>query len=157
MKPNIEISEEHLLEVSTLLNTLLADEYVIYTKTKNAHWNIQGPNFMELHKFFQSQYEELDEVVDEVAERIRTLGHFAIGSLKSFLAVTHLLENNIDFTNQKTVIQALIDDHESIIRLIRNDISPIADKYKDLGSADFVTGILKAHEKMTWMLRAYVS
>jgi starvation-inducible DNA-binding protein len=157
MKPNIEIADGHLKEVSTLLNTLLADEYVIYTKTKNAHWNIQGPNFMELHKFFQSQYEQLDDVVDEVAERIRTLGHFALGSLKSFLGVTHLLENNLDFTNQKTVIQALIDDHETIIRVIRNDIAPIAEKYKDLGSADFVTGLLKAHEKMTWMLRAYVS
>jgi starvation-inducible DNA-binding protein len=157
MKPNIEISDEHLQEVSTLLNTLLADEYVIYTKTKNAHWNIQGPNFMELHKFFQAQYEELDEVVDEVAERIRTLGHFAIGSLKNFLAVTHLLENNHDFSNQKQMIQVLVDDHETIIRIIRNDIAPIAEKYKDLGTADFVTGLMKQHEKMTWMLRAYIS
>ncbi len=157
MKPNIEISDEHLKEVSLLLNTLLADEYVIYTKTKNAHWNIQGPNFMELHKFFQSQYEDLDIIVDEVAERIRTLGHFAIGSLKSFLSVTHLLENNHDFANQKQIIEALVNDHETIIRIIRNDIAPIADKSKDLGTADFVTGLMKQHEKMTWMLRAYIS
>jgi len=157
MKPNIEISAGHLTEVATLLNTLLADEYVVYTKTRNAHWNIQGPNFMELHKFFQSQYEELDEVVDELAERIRTLGHFAVGSLKNFLSITHLLEDDINFANQKNVIQALINDHETIIRIIRNDISPIADKYKDLGSADFVTGLLKTHEKMAWMLRAYIS
>lgn len=157
MKPNIEIAENHLKEVATLLNALLADEYIVYTKTRNAHWNIQGPNFMELHKFFQSQYEALDEVIDELAERIRTIGHFAVGSLKGFLSITHLLENEVDFSNQKKVIQALIDDHETIIRIIRNDISPIADKYKDLGSADFATGLLKAHEKMAWMLRAYIS
>jgi starvation-inducible DNA-binding protein len=103
MKPNIEISDKNLKEVSTLLNTLLADEYVLYTKTRNAHWNIQGQNFMELHKFFQGQYEELDETIDEIAERIRMLGHFPIGSLKDFLAISNLLENAEDFSNQKKI------------------------------------------------------
>lgn len=157
MKPNIEISDSNLQEVATLLNTLLADEYVLYTKTRNAHWNIQGPSFMELHRFFQEQYEELDEIIDEVAERVRMLGHFALGALKDFLSVTNLLETNGDFGNQKQIVQKLIEDHETIIRIIRKDISPIADKYKDLGTSDFVTGIMKQHEKMAWMLRAYVS
>jgi starvation-inducible DNA-binding protein len=157
MKPNIEISDKNLKEVSTLLNTLLADEYVLYTKTRNAHWNIQGQNFMELHKFFQSQYEELDETIDEIAERVRMLGHFPIGSLKDFLAITNLLENAEDFSNQKKILQTLITDHETVIRIIRNEITPISDKYKDLGTSDFVTGIIKQHEKMAWMLRAYLS
>jgi len=78
MKPNIEISENNLKEVATLLNTLLADEYVLITKTRNAHWNVQGQNFMELHKLFEGQYEAVDNIIDEVAERIRTVGHFAI-------------------------------------------------------------------------------
>jgi starvation-inducible DNA-binding protein len=157
MKPNIEISDKNLKEVSTLLNTLLADEYVLYTKTRNAHWNIQGQNFMELHKFFQGQYEELDETIDEIAERIRMLGHFPIGSLKDFLAISNLLENAEDFSNQKKILQTLITDHETVIRIIRNEITPISDKYKDLGTSDFVTGIIKQHEKMAWMLRAYLS
>src|SRR5690606_11514046 len=157
MKPNIEISDKNLKEVSTLLNTLLADEYVLYTKTRNAHWNIQGQNFMELHKFFQSQYEELDETIDEIAERVRMLGHFPIGSLKDFLAITNLLENAEDFSNQKKILQTLITDHETVIRIIRNEITPISDKYKDLGTSDFLTGIIKQHEKMAWMLRAYLS
>lgn len=156
MKPNIEISEKNLQEVATLLNTLLADEYVLFTKTRNAHWNIQGSNFMELHKFFESQYEELHETIDEVAERVRKLGHFALGSLKNYLSVTHLLENDVDFSNQKQVIQALIEDHETIIRLVRNEIVPVADQYKDLGTSDFLTGVLKQHETMAWMLRAYL-
>lgn len=157
MKPNIEISDKNLKEVSTLLNTLLADEYVLYTKTRNAHWNIQGQNFMELHKFFQNQYDEIDETIDEIAERIRMLGHFPLGSLKDFLAITNLLENADDFSNQKKILQTLITDHETVIRLIRNEITPISDKYKDLGTSDFVTGIIKQHEKMAWMLRAYLS
>lgn len=157
MKPDIKISDQNLQAVATLLNTLLADEFVLYTKTRNAHWNVQGPSFMELHKFFEGQYDELAEIVDEVAERVRMLGHFALGTLKDFLTVTHLLEDKNDFTNQKAIIKALIEDHETIIRVIRTEIAPISDEYKDLGTTDFVTGIMKQHEKMAWMLRAYVS
>jgi starvation-inducible DNA-binding protein len=156
MKPNIEISDDHLKEVATLLNNLLADEYVLYTKTKNAHWNIQGSGFMELHTFFLSQYEALDIMVDDIAERVRSLGHFALGSLKNFLSVTHMLENDDDFGNQKQIIQSLLTDHETIIRIIRNDLVPVSDKYKDLGTTDFLTGLMKQHEKTTWMLRAYL-
>ena len=156
MKPNIEISDDHLKEVATLLNNLLADEYVLYTKTKNAHWNIQGSGFMELHTFFQSQYEALDIMVDDIAERVRSLGHFDLGSLKNFLSVTHMLENDDDFGNQKQIIQTLLNDHETIIRITRNELIPVSDKYKDLGTTDFLTGLMKQHEKMTWMLRAYL-
>jgi starvation-inducible DNA-binding protein len=156
MKPNIEISESNLKEVATLLNLLLANEYVLYTKTRNAHWNVQGPNFMELHKFFETQYDALDIIIDDVAERVRTLGHFALGSLKDFLEVSTLLEGNIAFGNLKQIIPTLMNDHETIVRMIRNDIAPIADAYKDLGTTDFVTGIMEQHEKMSWMLRSYL-
>jgi len=157
MKPNIEISENNLKEVATLLNTLLADEYVLITKTRNAHWNVQGQNFMELHKLFEGQYEAVDNIIDEVAERIRTLGHFAIASLKDFLKVTHLTEQDDDFTDQKKIIQTLLNTNEVIVRTLRNDIVAVGEKYKDLGTADFLTGILKHHEKTAWMLRAYLS
>ena len=156
MKPNIEISYEHLKEVATLLNILLADEYVLNTKTKNAHWNIQGPGFMQLHLFFQSQYEALDIMVDDIAERVRELGHFALGSLKNFLSVTHMLENDDDFGVQKQIIQSLLNDHETIIRIIRSDLIPVSEKYKDGGTADFLTGLMEKHEKMAWMLRAHL-
>jgi len=156
MKPNIEISDNHLKEVALLLNILLADEYLLYTKTKNAHWNIQGPGFIGLHTFFQSQYEALDIMADDIAERVRSLGHFALGSLKNFLSVTHMLENDEDFGNQKQIIETLVNDHETIIRIIRRDLVPVSDLYKDLGTTDFLTGIMKQHEKMTWMLRAYL-
>jgi starvation-inducible DNA-binding protein len=157
MKPNIGIIENHLKEVADLLNALLADEFVVYTKTRSAHWNIQGQNFMELHKFFESQYESLDVIIDDIAERVRILGHFALSSLKDFLSITHMLEVNTDAASQPQIIESLIEDHETIIRIIRNDITPIADNYKDLGTTDFVTGIMEQHEKMVWMLRVYLS
>ena len=93
MKPNIGISEKNLEGVIKILSTLLADEYVLYTKARNYHWNVVGMQFNELHKFFQSLYEELNEYVDDVAERIRTLGGNAVATLKEFLELTRLKEH----------------------------------------------------------------
>ena len=157
MKANIGIPDQGLEEIANLLNTLLADEYIIYTKTRNAHWNVSGPNFLELHQLFQTQYEGLDTIIDDIAERVRSLGHYSLGSLKDFLHVTHMEEENHDFSNSEEIIQTLVNDHETIIRIIRNDITPISHKYKDLGTGDFATGIMEKHEKMAWMLRSFLS
>ncbi|HXS37458.1 MAG TPA: DNA starvation/stationary phase protection protein [Flavipsychrobacter sp.] len=155
MKPNIEIPENSLLEVSNLLNLLLADEVALYIKTRNYHWNVTGHTFAQMHLFFESQYEQLDDIIDEVAERIRMLGHFSLGSINAFAKATRLTEGQDESTTLK-MIQNLLDDHETIIRQLRNEITPVSDKYKDLGTADFLTGILKAHEKMAWMLRSHL-
>jgi starvation-inducible DNA-binding protein len=157
MKPNIEISEGNLKAAATLLNALLAEEYVLYTRTRNAHWNVQGQNFMELHKFFQGQYEALDEIIDEVAERVRSLGHFALGSLNEFISVARLTEQDHKFSNQKEIIQTLLDDHETLIRIMRKDSTTTSETLRDLGTCDFITGLMEQHEKMAWMLRAHIS
>ena len=152
-----EIAEVHMKEVALLLNTLLADEYVLTTKTRNAHWNIQGQNFTALHTFFESQYNTLDIIIDNVAERVRALGHFALGSLKDFIAITRLSEHNHDNADCSHVIQTLLQDHATLIQLLRKDISEIAKEDEDLGTVDFLTGLLEQHEKMAWMLRAHLT
>lgn len=156
MKPTIDIAENHLKEIALQLNTLLADEYVLYTKTRNAHWNVQGPNFMELHKLFQIQYELIDGTIDDVAERVRSLGHFALGSMKDFMAVARLSEHNHEFSDELHILKTLLEDHESIIRILRKEIPGVSDAQKDIGTADFMTGLLEQHEKMAWMLRAQI-
>lgn len=157
IKTNIEISDANLKESATLLNTLLADEFVLYTKTRNAHWNIQGSGFYELHKFFEDQYDELAGMIDEVAERVRQLGHFAIGTLKDFIAITRMSESNYEFSNQQQIVRTLLEDHETIIRILRRDAGQVSDKYKDMGTSDFMTGLMEKHEKMAWMLRAHLN
>src|ERR1035437_8476421 len=92
METNIGITQKNRQAVSIELSILLADEYVLYTKTRNAHWNVEGNDFHTMHKFFEVQYEQLDEIMDSVAERIRTIGHYAPATLKSFLDLTHLSE-----------------------------------------------------------------
>lgn len=154
MKANIGISEKNAQAVAAILNQLLADEHVLYTKTRNYHWNIEGSSFYELHKFYEAQYTELAETIDEIAERVRKIGHFAEGRMKDFLKLASLEEQ--EYTNdQKKQLKNLLDDHETLIRVIRGHIDIVEEKYKDVGTADFLTGLIKQHEEWAWMLRAY--
>ncbi|MEO8414561.1 MAG: DNA starvation/stationary phase protection protein [Ginsengibacter sp.] len=156
MKTNIGITPKNTHAVSEELSKLLADEFLLYTKTRNAHWNVEGPDFHAMHLFFESQYEQLDEIMDSVAERIRTIGHYAPATLKSFLELTHLSEYIEIKNNSLDFIKELLSDHESIIEFIRGNISPFADTYKDAGTSDYITGLMETHEKMAWMLRAHL-
>lgn len=78
MNATIGIADNYRQSVAMELSKILADEYILYAKTRNAHWNVEGPGFLEMHKFFESQFEQLDDFIDRVAERIRTLGHYAL-------------------------------------------------------------------------------
>jgi len=156
MKPQIGISDENLAAVAHALNSLLADEFVLYTKTRNAHWNVEGPDFHSQHLFFESQYGALEEVIDSVAERIRSLGHYAPATLKSFLQLTHLSEQLHEKNDAQGFMRELLTDHESVIILCREYVDSFANEYKDSGTSDFVTGLMEEHEKMAWMLRAHL-
>jgi len=155
MKVNIGISEPNRQAVALELNKLLADEHVLYNKTRNYHWSIEGPSFMEFHKLYEQQYTDLAEVIDEIAERIRTIGHFAEGRLKELVQLASLDEPEAP-TDQASQIRNLEGDHEILIQRLRRLIPVFDDEYKDIGSSDFLTGLLKQHEKMAWMLRSYL-
>lgn len=156
MKPNIGLSAKSQKEVAAILNRLLSDEYILYTKTRNDHWNVVGPQFNDLHKFFESQYEELDDIVDEVAERARSLGENSFGTLTEFLKATRLKEYPNRYPSAREMILGLLRDHEAIIRHLRTDLEVCTEKYGDMGTNDFLTGLMERHEKMAWMLRAFL-
>jgi starvation-inducible DNA-binding protein len=155
MKVNIGISDKNRKCVAEILNQLLADEYVLYTKTRNYHWNVTGSDFSELHKFFESQYEELDDIIDEVAERARSLGGVSFGSLGEFLKHTKLKESSGSLLGAQKMIAHLLTDHEVVISCLRENLA-CTDECGDLGTSDFLTGLMEQHEKMAWMLRSYL-
>lgn len=121
----------------------------------NYHWNVKGPHFSELHKFFESQYEELDEIIDETAERARSLGGDSLGTLKEFLTETGLKEKPGDDPEAKKMIAHLLADHEAVIRRLRENLKASADTYQDMETSDYLTGLMEGHEKMAWMLRSF--
>jgi starvation-inducible DNA-binding protein len=157
MSLNIGISEPSRRAVADILNRVLADEYVLYTKTRNYHWNVVGPQFNNLHKFFEAQYEQLDDFVDDVAERVRALGHPAAGTLAEFAKLARVKEQPGERLDATTMIEHLLADHEAIIRELRDDAEQCAGKHGDSGTNDFLIGLMEQHEKMAWMLRAFVT
>jgi len=155
MKTNIGITETERQAVAAQLAKLLADEFILYTKTRNAHWNIEGADFHTMHVFFETQYQQLDVLMDSVAERMRKIGHYAPATLAQFLQLTHLTEQNASKNNSLGYLHELLADHESIIEFIRRNITPIANSFNDAGTSDFLTGLMETHEEMAWMIRAH--
>ena len=156
MDARIGISIENRRAVSELLAKLLADEFVLYTKTRNAHWNVEGEDFLSKHNFFEGQYRRLDDLIDRVAERIRKIGHYAPATLKNFLSLTHLSEYRERKNDSLDFIKDLLGDHEAVIEFIRGIITPVANRYLDAGTSDFLTGLMEEHEEMAWFLRAHI-
>ncbi|NGF56894.1 DNA starvation/stationary phase protection protein [Parapedobacter sp. SGR-10] len=156
MKTNIGIKEKDTAAVAVILNKLLADESVLYQKVRNAHWNVEGPGFHELHLFFETIYNDLAVVVDDVAERVRTIGHYATGTLKEYLKLTQLTEAQSGNKNDgNSYIKELLNDFESLIISVRADIEKV-EEHGDAGTSDFLGGIIEQHEKTAWMLRAHL-
>jgi starvation-inducible DNA-binding protein len=156
MRINIGLNDKQRGGVITILNTLLGDEFVLYTKTRRFHWNVTGPQFGELHQFFEDQYDKLSDIVDEVAERVRALDGLAAGSLEEFLKLTHLPEEPNKKFDTKGMLGALLADHESIAQHLRQDLAACQEKFGDVGTSDFLTGLMQQHEHMAWMLRSYL-
>ena len=152
----IGIADKQRQAVVGILNTVLADEFVLYVKSRRFHWNVEGPDFSELHALFEKHYEQLGQIVDDVAERARALDGIAAGSLEEYLKLTRLEEEPATVYDARGMIAALLADHEALIRNLRQDLSICSSEHGDEGTMDFLTGLMQAHEKMAWMLRAYL-
>ena len=152
-KVNIGLAPNSRQKVIDILGSIIADQYILYTKTRNYHWNVTGEDFVQYHKLFEDQYSAIDEDIDDVAERIRALGGNTPATLSEFLKSSTLKEHPRKFPLAKTMIANLLADHETVIRNLRKDIE-ICDDLDDVGTEDFLTQLMEKHEKTAWMLRA---
>lgn len=150
----IGIDEKARVAVAQRLNTLLADEFVLYTKTLKCHWNVEGKHFGAMHAFFKEQYESLFTICDDVAERARALDVMSFGTLREFSQHARLQEQPGINPDDLGMCAWLLADHEAIIRTLRGDIKA-ASQDGDEGTANFLTDLMEKHEKMAWMLRAF--
>ncbi|MCA9770227.1 DNA starvation/stationary phase protection protein [Candidatus Dependentiae bacterium] len=153
---NTGLTDKQCSGSAQILNALLANEYVLYTKTLNYHWNIKGVHFGSLHTFFGDQYEILLKIIDSIAERIKALNQHAIGTLQEFSRLSSLTEQVDQLLSEKEMVQDLLNNHEAIIRQLRIDLQRAADEFNDMGTNNFLTDLLEKHEKMAWMLRAHL-
>lgn len=157
MKTQIGITQKHTDHVVKLLSAELSNEMMLYVKTRKAHWNVTGESFMELHKLFEEHYKLLEAAIDEIAERIGKLGEKTIGTMNEFSKLSSIKEHPGKYISSKEVIKELAKDHELIIVELRSNIEDCANKYKDAGTTDFLTGLMLEHETIAWTLRRYLS
>lgn len=150
---NIGISEKDREAIANGLSRLLADTYTLYLTTHNFHWNVTGPMFNTLHTMFMGQYTELWNAVDPIAERIRSLGHFAPGSYAQFGKLASLPDVPTTPPKANEMIRILVQGHEAVARTAR-ELFPLADKASDEPTADLLTQRLTIHEQTAWMLRS---
>lgn len=150
------LTPEKKQKIADILIKLLADEHVLYLKTRNAHWNIEGPDFQTIHVYFESLYNELQIVIDDVAEKIRQKDVYAPATMTEYLQLTHLSEARK--TNKKdslSFIADLLHDHEVIINFLSEAIVEI-EEFNDIATSDFLVGLLEQHQKTAWMLRSHL-
>ena len=154
--PYIGITAENRQAIANQLSKILADEFVLYSKTLNFHWNIEGPDFHSVHLYLETLYEQQQKIIDTIAEKIRMIGHYVPASLKNYSEMSHLTEKTKGKNHSHSIFSELLEDHESIIVFIRKEIRPIADQWKAEGISDYITGLMEQHEKTAWVLRSHL-
>lgn len=149
---DIGIKEKDRTRIAEGLERLLADSYTLYLQTHNFHWNVTGPQFRELHLMFEEHYTELATAVDEVAERIRTLGVAAPGTYKAFAKLSSIREVE-GVPEADEMVKTLTHGHEQVVKTCRA-VLRVAQAADDESTAALVSDRMRVHEKTAWMLRA---
>ncbi len=150
-KIDIGINDKERKKIADGLSRLLADSYTLYLKTHNFHWNVTGPQFNSLHNMFMTQYTEIWNALDMIAERIRSLGYPAPGSYKQFVALSSIPEEE-GVPKAKDMIRQLVAGQEAVTRTAR-EVFKVVEKANDQPTADLLTQRMEVHEKNAWMLR----
>ena len=149
---NTGINPRDRATIAAGLSRLLADTYVLYLKTHNFHWNVEGPMFSTLHTLFMQQYTEAWNAIDLIAERIRSLGHYAPGTYREYLKLARITETE-GVPKAGRMLKLLIEAQEAVVKTAR-EILPKADQANDEPTLDLLTQRMQVHEKNAWMLRS---
>lgn len=146
--------DQNKSSVSNLLKEILADQFLLYTKSRNYHWNVVGANFYGLHKAFEDIYEGLAEDIDNIAERIRALGSNAPGTLKEFQKLSSIKETENNYPSSTEMVKEIINDLEYISSKLNSSAKKIQDENSDEVTAGMLYSLLEKYDKTLWMLKS---
>ncbi len=152
---HIGLATDARTAITAVLNALLADEFMLYSRARAFHWNVTGRHFSSDHALFETEYEAQDTIIDDIAERTRALGGKVPARLADYVAHARLDDVDSRGLSAEAMITSLRDGHEAIIRQLRADIA-VVEPHGDEGTADFLTGLMEGHEKRAWMLRSHL-
>ena len=157
MNADVAIKPSPADRVISILNLVLADECLLYTKTRNCHLKAAGPEAGTLRVVFEKQFDELSEIINELAERVRLLGGYSMGTMSDFLQHARLNENaEVQLPALRMVGQLLVD-HQVMMRELRGDAEACVQEYNESAVSEFLSGIIGRHEAMAQTLRAHLA
>lgn len=154
-KTRIDLDSETREQLVTLLNQQLADTFDLYSQTKQAHWNVKGPQFFQLHELFDKLAADLLPNIDDMAERATTLGGTALGTAKMAAKASRLEEYPATVTSGTESLETLIDRYATLAASTREAIETSA-KLGDADTSDLFTGISRGLDKSLWFLEAHL-
>ena len=149
----LNLNENSVANVVVALQKLLADFQVYYTNLRDFHWEIKGRGFFVLHEKFESMYDDTASKIDEIAERILTLGGTPENKFSEYLKVARVAEVS-GVSSSREAVENILETYKHFIAEERKLIA-LADEANDVVTADLLTGYLKEQEKMVWMLVAF--
>lgn len=150
----MEITDFSKQIVAIELGKILEDETMLFIKTKNAHWCMDHTDFCSKNLFFEDQFNHLDKIIDNIEDRIRSIGHFAPSTINLYLSLTFLTKHPQQQNDTKSLINDLIGCHESIIILLHEGLNSLSDEICNVGMNDFIMDIKENHEKMAYFLKS---
>ena len=143
-------------EPQQMLNAILADEFVLYVRTLNCHWNVRGMQFHSLHAFFEELYKEEAAIIDDLAEKVRTVGGTAMATMEEYLGNSRLKEEVGPPADPRKMIANLAAGHETVVKHLREVFHAVEEKFDDPSTSNFLADLLEKHEKMVWMLQTHL-
>src|SRR6202012_4755980 len=146
-----DLSGNAVPEIAEALNGLVADNYALYTKTKNFHWHVSGPHFRDYHLLFDDQAPERCAALDDLAERVRKLGARTIHSIGEIAKRQSIKDNDKDFVSPGDMLRELMEDNKTVIRRMRA-AHEVADKHEDIATASILENFIDQAEKRNWFL-----
>ncbi len=149
------LNSDTIDKIAEKLAHFLSDTFVIYVKTLNFHWNMEGKEFYMFHRLLQEQYEDMQEGIDELAERMRELGSRAPGSMRQFLDLACLKECEGE-RSQESMLQELVEGNEALVEHC-HDLIQFVDDALDQGTSDLLAERIRAHSKNAWLLRSHLA
>ncbi|MAZ47389.1 MAG: DNA starvation/stationary phase protection protein [Halobacteriovoraceae bacterium] len=155
-RPIANLNKETAGTTTKALNTLLANEYAVFTKTLNYHWNVTGPRFHSIHNFLETQYRDLLEIMDNIAERVRIIGETPISTVEKMKAAMDIDETNGEALGSNEMLDDLLFSHMKIQTHLKEVITNDKLFENDPGTEDFLVGLLQKHESMSWMLKSHL-
>ncbi len=151
----IGLNDKKIVELVDLLNSLLANYQVHYQKLRGCHWNVRGTDFFTLHVKFEELYNNAQLTIDELAERVLTLGKSPFSTFKNYIELSTIKEIITEGVSAAKMVEAILEDYKVLIKMEREIVETASELANDEGTADMIIGFMKFQEKTSWMLRAY--